>query len=49
MCIRDSYSDAILAVTDEASERDAYARLMVLLGDRIGDKLLSSETLHDET
>jgi LPS-assembly lipoprotein len=44
-----AYSDAILAVTDEASERDAYARLMVLLGDRIVDKLLSSETLYDET
>ena len=49
--VRDSaaYSDAILAVTDEASKRDAYARLMVLLGDRIVDKLLSSETLYDET
>jgi LPS-assembly lipoprotein len=49
--VRDSaaYSDAILAVTDEASERDAYTRLMVLLGDRIVDKLLSFETLHDET
>lgn len=49
--VKDSaaYSDAILAVTDEASERDAYARLMVLLGDRIVDKLLSSETLYDET
>ena len=49
--VRDSaaYSDAILAVTDEASERDAYARLMVLLGDRIIDKLLSSEILYDET
>ena len=49
--VRDSaaYSDAILAVTDEASERDAYGRLMVLLGDRIVDELLSSETLHDET
>ena len=44
-----AYSDSILAVTDEASERDAYARLMVLLGDRIVDKLLSSETLYDET
>ena len=44
-----AYSDSILAVTDEASERDAYARLMVLLGDRIVDELLSSETLHDET
>lgn len=49
--VRDSaaYSDAILAVTDEASERDAYARLMILLGDRIVDKLLSAETLYDET
>jgi LPS-assembly lipoprotein len=46
---RAAYSDSILAVTDEASERDAYARLMVLLGDRIVDELLSSETLHDET
>ena len=42
-----AYSDSILAVTDEASERDAYARLMVLLGDRIVDELLSSEPLHD--
>jgi hypothetical protein len=44
-----AYSDSILAVTDEASERDAYARLMVLLGDRIVDELLSSEPLYDET
>ena len=44
--VRDSaaYSDARLAVTDEASERDAYARLMVLLGDRIVDKLLIYKT-----
>ena len=49
--VKDSvgYSDAILAVTDQASERDAYARLMVLLGDRIVDELLSSEILYDET
>ena len=44
-----AYSDSILAVTDEASERDAHARLMVLLGDRIVDELLSYETLYDET
>ena len=43
------YSDAILAVTDQASKRDAYARLMVLLGDKIVDELLRPETLHDET
>ncbi len=42
------YSDAILAVTDQASERDAYARLMVLLGDKIVDELLRSETLSNE-
>ena len=49
--VRDSlgYSDAILAVTDQASERDAYARLMVLLGDKIVDELLRSEILYDET
>ena len=49
--VKDSlgYSDAILAVTDQASERDAYARLMVLLGDKIVDELLRSETLYDET
>ena len=49
--VKDSlgYSDAILAVTDRASERDAYSRLMVLLGDRIVDELLRSETLYDET
>ena len=44
-----SYSDAILAVTDQASERDAYARLMVLLGDKIVDELLRSENIYDET
>ena len=43
------YSDAILALTDQASERDAYERLMVLLGDRIVDELLSSKILSDET
>tara|TARA_B100000902_G_C26951593_1_gene736091 strand:- start:113 stop:616 length:504 start_codon:yes stop_codon:yes gene_type:complete len=43
------YSDSTLAITDQASERDAYARLMVLLGDRIVDELLSSEILYDET
>ena len=43
------YSDAILAVTDQASERDAYARLMVLLGDKIVDELLRSEISYDET
>ena len=43
------YSDAILAVTDQASKRHAYARLMVLLGDKIVDELLRSETLNDET
>ena len=43
------YSDAVLAVTDQASERDAYARLMVLLGDKIVDELLRSEILYDET
>ena len=49
--VKDSlgYSDAILAVTDQASERDAYARLMVLLGDKIVDELLRSETLYNET
>ena len=49
--VKDSlgYSDAILAVTDQASERDAYERLMVLLGDKIVDELLKSETLNDET
>ena len=49
--VKDSlgYSDAILAVTDQASERDAYARLMILLGDRIIDELLRSEILYDET
>ncbi len=49
--VKDSlgYSDAILAVTDQASERDAYARLMVLLGDKIVDELLRSETLNNET
>ena len=49
--IKDSlgYSDAILAETDQASERDAYARLMILLGDRIIDELLRSEILYDET
>ena len=49
--VKDSlgYSSAILAVTDQASERDAYARLMVLLGDKIVDELLRAETLHDET
>ena len=49
--VKDSlgYSDAILAVTDQASERDAYARLMVLLGDKIIDELLRSETLKNET
>ena len=49
--VKDSlgYSDAILAVTDQASERDAYERLMVLLGDKIVDELLKSETLKDET
>ena len=49
--VKDSlgYSDAILAVTDQASERDAYARLMVLLGDKIVDELLRSKTLYDET
>jgi len=49
--VKDSlaYSDAILAVTDQASKRDAYARLMVLLGDKIVDELLRPETLHDET
>tara|TARA_B100000902_G_scaffold36219_1_gene43344 strand:- start:73 stop:576 length:504 start_codon:yes stop_codon:yes gene_type:complete len=49
--VKDSlgYSDAILAVTDQASERDAYARLMVLLGDKIVDELLRSKTLQDET
>jgi len=49
--IKDSvgYSDAILAVTDQASERDAYARLMVLLGNKIIDELLRSEPLKDET
>ena len=48
--VKDSlgYSDAILAVTDQASERDAYARLMVLLGDRIVDELLRSGTLANE-
>ena len=44
-----SYSDAILTVTDQASERDAYKRLMVLLGDRIVDELLSSKIMNDET
>ena len=43
------YSDAILVVTDQASERDAYTRLMVLLGDKIIDELLRSETLKNET
>ena len=49
--VKDSlgYSDAILAVTDQASERDAYKRLMVLLGDRIIDELLSSKIMNDET
>ena len=49
--VKDSlgYSDAILAVTDQASERDAYARLMVLLGDKIIDELLRFKTLYDET
>ena len=49
--VKDSlgYSDAILAVTDQASERDAYKRLMVLLGDRIVDELLSSKIMNDET
>ena len=49
--VKDSlgYSDAILAVTDQASERDAYARLMVLLGDKIVDELLRSEPLKNET
>ena len=49
--VKDSlgYSDAILAVTDQASERDAYKRLMVLLGDRIVDELLSSKIMSDET
>ena len=49
--VKDSlgYSDAILAVTDQASERDAYARLMVLLGDKIVDELLRSKNLQDET
>ena len=49
--VKDSlgYSDAILAETDQASERDAYKRLMVLLGDRIVDELLSSKIMNDET
>jgi hypothetical protein len=49
--VKDSlgYSDAILAVTDQASERDGYKRLMVLLGDRIVNELLSSKILNDET
>ena len=49
--VKDSlgYSDAILAVTDQASERDAYKRLMVLLGDRMVDELLSSKIMNDET
>ena len=49
--VKDSlgYSDAIMAATDQASERDAYNRLMVLLGDRIVDELLSSKILNDET
>ena len=49
--VKDSlgYSDAILAVTDQASERDAYKRLMVLLGDRIVAELLSSKIMNDET
>ncbi len=48
--VKDSlgYSDAILAVTDQASERDAYKRLMVLLGDRIIDEILSSKIVNDE-
>tara|TARA_B100001057_G_scaffold172455_1_gene173219 strand:+ start:839 stop:1342 length:504 start_codon:yes stop_codon:yes gene_type:complete len=43
------YSSAILAVTDQASERDAHERLMVLLGDKIVDELLRAEALQDET
>ena len=49
--VKDSlgYSDAILTVADQASERDAYKRLMVLLGDRIVDELLSAKIMNDET
>ena len=49
--VKDSlgYSDAILAVTAQASERAAYKRLMVLLGDRMVDELLSSKIMNDET